>query len=82
MSGKKNENIVDLFYKNSSVFAEIYSETCKTSKMETFSKIAPKNAFGCLTGLWLCLCIAKTCCFLKKIFIFFKKKSESETKSD
>ena len=50
MSGKKNENIVDLFYKKS-VFAEIYSETCKTSKMETFSKIAPKNAFGCLTGL-------------------------------
>ena len=51
MSGKKNENIVDLFYKNSRVFAEIYSESCKTSKMETFPKIATKNTFGCLTGL-------------------------------
>ena len=50
-SGRKNENIVDLFHKNSNVFAEVYSEPCQISKMETFSKMATKAPFGCLTGL-------------------------------
>ena len=50
-SGRKNENIVDFFYKNSNVFAEIYSEPCQTSKMETFLKIVTKTPFGCLIGL-------------------------------
>ena len=44
------------FYKNSNVFAEIYSEPCQTSKMETFLKIVTKTPFGCLIGLGMCLC--------------------------
>ena len=49
--GRKNENIVDLFQKNSNVLAEVYSEPFHISKMETFSKMATKAPFGCLTGL-------------------------------
>ena len=39
------------FYKNSNVFAEIYSEPCQTYKMETFLKIVTKTPFGCFIGL-------------------------------
>ena len=73
-SGRKNENIVDRFYKSSSVFAEIYSEPCKTSKMETF-KNSYKNAF------WMCLCIVSTgvafLTYILYIYIYIFKQNLS-----
>ena len=70
-SGEKDRNLVDFSCKNSNVFADIYSEPFKTSKMDTFSKIATKNATGCLTGLWICLCIVSTMLFFLKKYLFF-----------
>ena len=45
------------------VFAEAFTETCQTPKMETFAKtvnglklFCKKLHLGCLTWLWICLC--------------------------